>query len=193
MAQPGRPLRLAPAGMVRDHHIEFFRQRVVERQAVDRADIMMQDQDRRAASAAGKMQLDACDLFDRVRPSDSHMPVPSRSVLMIGPRIPTGRLRCPMPGPARPHSSRSLRPRSLRRSCRSMTMSISSFVSYPCPSQPSRSRAVEIGAAGSDRTTISRLGHRIGQRETCASHAFPRRPEGSACRSLNGTEAPNSL
>ena len=60
-AQPLRPLRLAPAGMMRHQHVEVLRQRIVERQAIGRADVVMQHQHRSAAAAARQVQLAAGD------------------------------------------------------------------------------------------------------------------------------------
>ena len=51
MAQPLRPFGDAEAGVVRHDHIEFFGERIIERQTVERANIVMQDQHRSAASA----------------------------------------------------------------------------------------------------------------------------------------------
>src|SRR5687767_15105516 len=62
MAHPVRPLLDAVTGMVRHDYVELFGQRVVERQAVERADVVMQHQYRTPASAALQPQLDAAQL-----------------------------------------------------------------------------------------------------------------------------------
>jgi len=58
--------------MVRHDHIEFLGQRVIERQTVERPDIMMQDQDRPAAPAARHTQLDLAQFDCLLVPPDGH-------------------------------------------------------------------------------------------------------------------------
>ncbi len=62
MAQPLRLLGGAEAGVGRHDHIEFVGQRIIEGQAVGSADIVMQDEDRTAATAAPETELDVAEL-----------------------------------------------------------------------------------------------------------------------------------
>ena len=62
VAQPLRLLGGAKAGMVRHDDVEFVGERVIERQAVGRADIVMQHQHRPAATAASETQLNLAEL-----------------------------------------------------------------------------------------------------------------------------------
>ena len=101
MAHPLRPLRLAPAGMMRNHHIEFCRQRIIKRQPVHRADIMMQHQHRRAAPGSGDVEFDAGDLFDRLGPDDAHSWLPLFGCSSEG-YSPVAAI-CPMRAGAFPH------------------------------------------------------------------------------------------
>ena len=56
-AQPLRPLRLTPTGMVRHHHVKILRQRIVERQPIDRTDIVMQHKHRSPAASAHQVHV----------------------------------------------------------------------------------------------------------------------------------------
>ena len=76
-AQPLRTFRLAPAGMVRHQNIEALRQRVVERQSLRRADVVMQDEHRPTAAAARQMHLAAGNIHRGLVPGHAgRHPIP---------------------------------------------------------------------------------------------------------------------
>src|SRR5207302_4303697 len=80
VAHPVRPLRLAVAGMVRHDDVELFGQRVIERQAVGRADIVVQHENRPSLMvlwpAAPQAMLDLAQLHPLLIPRDGHNPRP---------------------------------------------------------------------------------------------------------------------
>jgi hypothetical protein len=67
-AHPLRPLRAAVARMVRHQHVVLGRERIIERQAVERAGLMMQHQERASAPRTHQMQLGAGGLHRGGRP-----------------------------------------------------------------------------------------------------------------------------
>ena len=75
MAHPVRPLLDAKPGMARHDHVEFPSQRVVERQIVERPDIVVQHQHRTAAAAAQEPQLDVAQ-FEVLFAPPRHRPHP---------------------------------------------------------------------------------------------------------------------
>src|SRR6476619_345416 len=83
--------------MMRNDDIEPRGQRIVERQPIHGADVVMQNQNCRAATPTRNVEFDAGNLFDRIGPDDAHSWFSPLSV-WVG-RLPVGSRVCPIQAP----------------------------------------------------------------------------------------------